>query len=303
MILNTVNKNSAASYRYFAEQVENLQPEFFNYLRGRINKDKKIYLNSRSKSPYNPFTSIWNQLLLSLLERMKAFEYIQGEVNKVQKVKDKFKITFSTNSKSQETKKLITVNSLIQRYGQKSEFTTLFGNIIFNRLPNDKKFAHDFDKITFEKIFKTIENSYPDLIGEVEAIDSIHNWYERGKYKGNKNRRFSFGRKKNLTKEDATESSKKFIAFAESCENYDVILIEFQNKTFEPGFIEDFSEMTMKSWMPNYPRTILPSNMNGINEKALNSLKLIFLIPQDYAPSYLKLAEKHFKNFRLKAQQ
>lgn len=295
-----LNGEMAASYRYFAEQVNKLQPEFMRAFKSRIKKKQKVILNSRSETPYNPFTSIWNQMLLSLLEFNGAFTYLQGEIQSVGRSrKGQYTVSFGKGLGSQSENTRRNVDVVVQRYGQKSDFSGTFGNIIFNPLIQGMKSNHDSERLILGDLSRAFERKHRILIEDTERVESIHHWYERRDRQVTYGNIFSFCDYGNLFagKRSAKELSKKLITFASKCGKYDYIACVIGNAKFDDEFLLTFEKETTRNWNINYPRALVLADSEKLKSHANpDKIMRLMTVPINYHDDYLKIARIHLAN-------
>jgi len=292
--LNKTNKEVTDYFRHFAKEVERLQPGFYKALNQNINRTVKIYLNSLSSSPYNVYSSIWNQLLLSLLERANAFEYIQGNVEEVIKAKDGYILKFEDRTNQKDIKK---IDLLIQRYGQNSQFKNIFNNLIFNKIPDESKTSSECSSFIFEEFTLKMALNSRQIMENIEAVESIHSWYKRGDLKTHCQRTFKLEKKsKYFDKKDAKEWGIKFLKFSERAKFFDRIFIDSSGMTLSDEFVNQFSKIVSDKWNLNLPRLVFSTPVDSEQQINLHS-NLIRMNTTD--ENYLKKAKKYFSNMSI----
>ncbi len=288
--LKKLNREIASSYRYFAKQVARLQPDFMKYFRSKLKRRSRVILNSRSPTPYNPYTSIWNQLVLAMIEYNDAFEYVPGEVRGVRRLKSGA-LSVEVDHLGKMTR--IRTNSLIQRYGQKADFKKIFGNIAFNPLPREVRNNHETESNILEDLEQKLMRRNRKPIERNELVSSIHSWNDR---RGRKiTRDFLF----DLSSRDAglqgrsagIMAAKRLLKIAARCDHFDCVAVQFGTQEPDQAFLEAFRHSALAGWKVSFPRIIYFHKIDGLGDEALKRIGKYFRIPHEFFENYLDVAD------------
>lgn len=290
--IKKIEMRIAKTYRAFAKDFDKFQPEISKLIKSHIDKNQKIYLNSRSCTPYNPFTAVWNKMFLAVLEFHGAFEFIEGELKDVAITSAKrYKVNIW--SYIQGTQRTILIDHLIQRYGQNKEFEHVFENIIFNQMPKVLRQNHEEDNDLFEAYEAFVDSKGWKVIRKNESIQSIHSWLKNVNGRKQQKPIFKFSKYgkqlHGVTK--ARLVVKAYLKFIKECREFDQVGLDVANVVFDESFVNEFELLALKAWSVRYPRVMFKTDVLTNDLPIEEFVRKLFDIPHKFHEDYMRNAE------------